>query len=189
MRDRGEEFPVDLESEEAFKMDTRENIKLSEQFDSTKAEPQCDLGYDASEEGSIEEPPNLIVKIFPLLYCLIKQPHIFISYTKARKNRLEMSFYDAILNMSPVNYFITCGGHRVPGTLDYQNQIFQTKPGEPDPKSGIPPALFTLTAKNFLDPNSAAISCKIERPVKLFCNIPLTSQLLGLVNHTSSVSI
>ena len=79
---------------------------------------------DWYEEGSVEEPSDLIVKIFPLACCVVKQPHMFISYTKPRKHRFEISVYDASLNMSPVNYFITCGGHRVPGILDYQNQLF-----------------------------------------------------------------
>lgn len=53
MRDCREEFPIDLESEEAFKMEAKKNIKLSEQFDFIKTEQQCDLGYDSSEEGSV----------------------------------------------------------------------------------------------------------------------------------------
>ena len=179
IRDRREEYPLDNESEGGYKIDPNKRMKNEEAFTSN-SEHKCDVGYEGSEEGSVEEPSDLIVKIFPLLCCLIKQPHLFISYTKPHKNRFEVSIYDASLNMSPVNYFITCGGHRVPGTLDYQNQLFQTKLGEPNPKSGIPPALFTLTAKNFLEPNVASISCKMERPIKIHLNFSLWKQLFGI---------
>ena len=180
MKDRKEEYPLDLESEEAFNVDTNRQFKLGDQFPSDSNQ-KCDIGYEASEEGSIEEASDLIVKIYPLLCYIIKQPHMFMSYTTSSRNRFEISVYDANLSMPPVNYFITCGGHRVPGTLDYQNQIFQTKPGENHPKSGIPPALITISAKDFLDPNFAAITCQIERPIKVHCNISLWKQLFDVL--------
>ena len=181
-RDRKEEYPLDLESEEAFTIDSKVKNINDEQYASSSTGYKCDVGYEASEEGSVEESSDLVVKIFPLLCCLINQPHMFFSYTKPRKNRLELSVYDTSVNLSPVNYFITCGGHRVPGTLDYQNQLFQTKLGQPDPKSGIPPALLTFTAKDFLAPSVAKLCLKIERPIKIHCSMSLWNQFFNIIS-------
>ena len=143
---------------------------------SVKAEQlPIDQGYDASEEGSIEEPPELIVKIHPLIYTSISQPHFLTTLTR-NSQRLELSFYDSMLNVSPKNYFITCGGHRVPLQLDFQHPIYQTKPGEPDKKLGIPPALITLKVTDFLN-GETKVSLNVERPLKFNLSVALYRQL------------
>ena len=178
---------ADLESEEAFQSSDwpqDQHTKISASVGVARSEQKTARdqgGYDASEEGSMEDAPELIVKIFPLIHHQVKQPHIFISYSTQENCRFELSCYDASLSMSPVNYFITCGGHRVPGPLDYQNHLFQTKLGEADKKSGIPPALLTVAAMNFVSSETAKLSCKVERPIKVFCNISLWQQFLTIL--------
>ena len=89
-----------------------------------------DVEYDASEEGSIEEQlHHSCVKIFPLLFASVSQPHIFVTASRATQ-KLEISFYDSSLALSPPNYVITSeAGHRLPIVADFPNHIFQTKPG------------------------------------------------------------
>lgn len=90
-----------------------------------------DVGYDASEEGSVEEPVTLSpkVKIFPLVFCSVSQPHLFMTASRATQ-KFEVSFYDSALTLSPPNYVITSeAGHRLPIVADFPNPLFQTKPG------------------------------------------------------------
>ena len=90
-----------------------------------------DVGYDASEEGSVEETlTHSRVKIFPLLFCSVSQPHIFVTASRATQ-KFEASCYDASLALSLPNYVITSeAGHRIPIVADFPNLIFQTKPGK-----------------------------------------------------------
>jgi len=89
-----------------------------------------DVGYDASEEGSVEEPVTLSrVKIFPLVHASVSQPHLFVTASRASQ-KFEVSCYDASLSLSPPNYVITSeSGHRLPIVADFPHPIFQTKPG------------------------------------------------------------
>jgi hypothetical protein len=90
-----------------------------------------DVEYDASEEGSVEETlSHSRVKIFPLLFASVSQPHVFVTASRATQ-KLEVSFYDASLALSPPNYVITSEvGHRLPIVADFPNPVFQTKPGK-----------------------------------------------------------
>ena len=90
-----------------------------------------DVGYDASEEGSVEEPVSSSskVKIFPLVFGSVSQPHLFVTASRATQ-KFEVSFYDAALTLSPPNYVITSeAGHRLPIVADFPNPLFQTKSG------------------------------------------------------------
>ena len=124
-----------------------------------------DHGYEASEEGSVDDLPELVVKIYPLVQMSVVQPHFLTTCTNSAQ-KMEVSCFDASVNLSPHNYFITCGGHRLPLPLDYQHPLFQTKPGEPDKKSGVPPALLTLKVSDFLLGEGAGVSLSVDRPVK-----------------------
>ena len=79
----------------------------------------ADHGYDASEEGSVDDFPEVMVKIYPLVMLTIHQPHFLATCTNSSQ-KMEVSCFDASTHLSPHNYFITCGGHRVPLPLDYQ---------------------------------------------------------------------
>ena len=146
-----------------------------------------DFGYEASEEGSIEELHETI-KIYPLMYLSIQQPHIFLSCAKANQ-KLDISFYDAGLNLSPPEYFITCGGKRLPEIMDYPTKWFQSRQGDVNPKSGIPPALFTATIANFIT-KPCSLSITLERPLKFEVGLDLISQLtstIDLIKESSNV--
>lgn len=84
----------------------------------------------------------------------------FISPALSRSDqRLDLSFYDAGVCLSPPEYFITCGGKRLPEVLDFPTKWFQTRAGDADPKSGIPPALFTATLSGFLTGEETVLLC------------------------------
>ena len=90
-----------------------------------------DVEYDASEEGSVEEPlVHHRVTIHPLVYASVAQPHLFVTASRVTQ-KLEMSFYDASLALSPPAYVITSeSGHRLPIGADFPQPIFETKPGK-----------------------------------------------------------
>ena len=135
-----------------------------------------DFGYEASEEGSIEEAHETI-KIFPLTYFAMEQPHVFVSCAKS-KQKLDLSFYDASLSLSPPEYFITCGGRRLPEPMDFPTKWFNTRPGDADPKMGIPPALFTASITGLID-GPVFISVLIDRPLKF----EMGQELLGQISE------
>ena len=93
--------------------------------------PSLDVGYDASEEGSVDESlTHSHVKLFPLVFASISQPHLFVTASRATQ-KFEVSYYDAALSLSPRDYVITSeAGHRLPIVADFPHPIFQTKPGE-----------------------------------------------------------
>jgi vacuolar protein sorting-associated protein 13B len=142
---------------------------------------ESDVGYEASEEESCDDHAvasknKFIVVIHPLIHCTVSQPHLFVKCSSSEQ-KIEGSCYDASIHLSPSSYFITCsGGHHVPGRQDFPCSLFSTKPGELDKKSGIPPSLVTVSAKNFLV-DIAIVEGKIERPIKVNLNLRLAQEL------------
>ncbi len=132
-----------------------------------------DLGYDASEEGSVADNvqtmEHLPTQVTPLLFVSVVQPHAFLTCSSsASQQRLELSMYDVNISLPTGNQVITCtAGRCLPTQEDFGRAFLQTRPGEPSRTSGIPPALFTLTAKEFLCPSSARIEARLERPLKM----------------------
>lgn len=88
-----------------------------------------DVGYEASEEGSAAEDGSITVQIFPMLLVNINQPHMFVQASN-EKQKLDISFYDAGVNLSPQKYFLSGGGYRLPDVMDFPTFWFQTKQGD-----------------------------------------------------------
>lgn len=157
----------------SFRRVTSESLEESENSFRTKS----DIGYDASEEGSATDEAHNITTVQPLLFFSINQPHFFITASMGEQ-RLEMCIYDLILSLPHPNHVITCSGGRcLPAESDFTKPIILTRPGEPSRLSGIPPALLTLTAKEFFEGNAANLSVKMERPVKINVSLDMIQSL------------
>ena len=123
-------------------------------------------GYDASEEESAmeERRQRASIRIHPLLHLGVSQPHAFLSCSK-QKQKFDVSFFDGSVATSPRDYFITGGGRRLPEKVDFPLAWFRTKKGDADPRTGIPPALFTATLSDFLV-RPCVVDVTVERPLK-----------------------
>ncbi len=63
----------------------------------------------------------------------------------------------------------------------------KNSPGEPDRKSGIPPALINFRILDFLSRESKVV-CVVERPIKINANIELWRQLFEVGNTLRTAS-
>ena len=73
--------------------------------------PSTDLGYDASEEGSVDEGVGhtVITTVQPLMFSSLVQPHFFVTCSPLDQ-KIEMSVYDLTLSLAGSNHCITCSG-------------------------------------------------------------------------------
>ncbi|XP_008063857.2 vacuolar protein sorting-associated protein 13B, partial [Carlito syrichta] len=117
------------------------------------------------------------LQLEPFLYFIVSQPSLFLS-CHHRKQRVEISIFDAVLKGVASDYKCTDPGKTLPEALDYCTVWLQTVPGEIDSKSGIPPSLVTLQIKDFLN-GPADINLDISKPLK--ANLSFTK--LDQINH------
>ena len=87
-------------------------------------------------------------KVLPFLFCLFSQPHLIIN-CQSTTQKIEMSCYDVAINgcgqdLSDDNDRI------VPVYSDFSTRWMETKPGKPDPNTGILRSFCTITLTNFL---------------------------------------
>nr|XP_023417417.1 vacuolar protein sorting-associated protein 13B isoform X3 [Cavia porcellus] len=105
------------------------------------------------------------LQLEPFLYFIVSQPSLLLS-CHHRKQRVEISIFDAVLKGVASDYKCTDPGKMLPEGLDYSTVWLQTVPGETDSKSGIPPSLITLQIKDFLN-GPADICLDISKPLKM----------------------
>nr|XP_051700618.1 intermembrane lipid transfer protein VPS13B isoform X3 [Oryctolagus cuniculus] len=117
------------------------------------------------------------LELEPFLYFVVSQPSLLLS-CHHRKQRVEISIFDAVLKGVASDYKCTDPGKTLPEALDYSTVWLQTVPGEVDSKSGIPPSLITLQIKDFLN-GPADINLDISKPLK--ANLSFTK--LHQMNH------
>ncbi len=170
----------DLEAAEVKKRRTTSDDNIGGSFD---------RGYDASEEGSavVDEVPSQAVKLFPLLHANIMQPHLFVTCS-SETQKGTASFFDASVSLAPTDFFLTCGAKRLPDAVNFPVRWFQTKQGDVDPKSGVPPSLFTCTVTNFIKP-PMSVSLALERPLQFDLSNDVHKLLLrsfGVINEAFS---
>ena len=92
--------------------------------------------------------------------------------------KLEASVFDITFSLPAPNYFITCAGGRcLPSVQDFSRTLFLTRPGVPERKSGIPPALATLSLTDFLK-NKTIVGLKLERPLKMNLSNAIVNDLV-----------
>ncbi|XP_070078493.1 intermembrane lipid transfer protein VPS13B isoform X2 [Equus przewalskii] len=116
------------------------------------------------------------LQLEPFLYFIVSQPSLLLS-CHHRKQRVEISIFDAVLKGVASDYKCTDPGKTLPEALDYCTVWLQTVPGEIDSKSGIPPSLVMLQIKDFL--NGPDINLDISKPLK--ANLSFTK--LDQINH------
>ncbi|XP_006859246.1 PREDICTED: vacuolar protein sorting-associated protein 13B isoform X2 [Chrysochloris asiatica] len=104
------------------------------------------------------------LQLEPFLYLIVSQPSLLLS-CHHRKQRVEVSIFDAVLKGVASDYKCTDPGKTLPEALDYCTVWLQTVPGEIDSRSGIPPSLVTLQIKDFLN-GPADINLDISKPLK-----------------------
>ena len=151
-----------------------------------------DIGYEASEEGSISVDDLAIKKsdatvVQPLAFCVIVQPHMFITCSSGDQ-KFETSVYDASIAISPRTHLMSSSdGLHIPTERDYKIPVFKTRQGNPN-KLGIPPSLITITIKDFLLDSKMTIGAKIQRPFKLTLSEMLQEELEYICKTISQAS-
>ncbi|XP_061459906.1 intermembrane lipid transfer protein VPS13B isoform X5 [Rhineura floridana] len=126
------------------------------------------------------------LQLEPFLHLVVSQPSLILS-CHHRKQRVEISVFDAVLKGVTSDYKCTDPGKTLPETLDYCKTWLQTVAGEIDPKSGIPPPLITLQIKDFLN-GPAEINVDISKPLKANFNFVKLDQIKQFLKKIRSKS-
>ncbi|XP_068017257.1 intermembrane lipid transfer protein VPS13B isoform X4 [Melanerpes formicivorus] len=117
------------------------------------------------------------IELQPFLYLIVSQPSVLLS-CHHRKQKVEISVFDAGLKGVASDYKCTDPGKTLPEALDYCTVWLQTVAGEVDAKSGIPPPLITVQIKDFLN-GPADINVDVSKPLKA----SLSFVKLDQINH------
>ncbi|XP_010224543.1 PREDICTED: vacuolar protein sorting-associated protein 13B, partial [Tinamus guttatus] len=126
------------------------------------------------------------VELQPFLYLVVSQPSVLLS-CHHRKQKVEISMFDAGLKGVASDYKCTDPGKTLPEALDYCRIWMQTVAGEVDTKSGIPPPLVTVQIKDFLN-GPADINVDISKPLKAnlsFVKLDQINQFLNKIVNTN----
>ncbi|XP_030880582.1 vacuolar protein sorting-associated protein 13B [Leptonychotes weddellii] len=124
------------------------------------------------------------LQLEPFLYFIVSQPSLLLS-CHHRKQRVEISIFDAVLKGVASDYKCTDPGKTLPEALDYCTVWLQTVPGDIDSKSGIPPSLVTLQIKDFLN-GPADINLDISKPLKANLSFTKLDQINNLLKKIRS---
>ncbi|XP_071410190.1 intermembrane lipid transfer protein VPS13B isoform X2 [Pithys albifrons albifrons] len=126
------------------------------------------------------------IELQPFLYLVVSQPSVLLS-CHHRKQKVEISVFDAGLKGVASDYKCTDPGKTLPEALDYCKIWLQTVAGEVDAKSGIPPPLITVQIKDFLN-GPADINVDISKPLKAnlsFARLDQINQFLKKITTTN----
>ncbi|XP_018767965.2 intermembrane lipid transfer protein VPS13B isoform X3 [Serinus canaria] len=126
------------------------------------------------------------IELQPFLYLVVSQPSVLLS-CHHRKQKVEISVFDAGLKGVTSDYKCTDPGKTLPEALDYCKVWLQTVAGEVDAKSGIPPPLITVQIKDFLN-GPADINVDISKPLKAnlsFARLDQINQFLKKIITTN----
>lgn len=183
-----EECRGDSTSAEELKAQCRERIRGSP----TVSDDEDDLGYDASEDSDsrTETDPGRPArargrgrsKVAPAMRLVLSQPHAFISCSP-HEQRVEISCFDLQVGGAPPGTTIRGSSlASIESWMVFSTPWLETRPGEPDSKTGIPPSLFTVSVRDFLS-DLVQLSVKVERPFKVSLSESKMEQALGLAEH------
>ncbi|XP_036292642.1 vacuolar protein sorting-associated protein 13B isoform X3 [Pipistrellus kuhlii] len=137
-------------------------ISLESLHATTRSSARQALGVTIVRQPGRRGAGNL--QLEPFLHIVVSQPSLLLS-CHHRKQRVEMTIFDAVLKGVASDYKCTDPGKTLPEALDYCTVWLQTVPGEIDSKSGIPPSLVMLQIKDFLN-GPADINLDISKPLK-----------------------
>ncbi|KAK3850769.1 hypothetical protein Pcinc_042542 [Petrolisthes cinctipes] len=164
----------------------------------THSEKEVEDGYEGSEEGSVCEgegvPPRQPPRISPLLYLVVSQPHAFLS-CQPLKQRLDLSCFNLIVRSVLRGFSVKATEFKqLPCAEDYTTSWLETKPGDPHPKTCIPPALLLISATDFIH-KPARINIEVGRPVRFYLSesrcqqvVHVFSRLQTLLPHTDNTN-
>ncbi|KAM4705859.1 intermembrane lipid transfer protein VPS13B [Rhinophrynus dorsalis] len=117
------------------------------------------------------------LQLNPFLHLVVSQPSLLIS-CHHRKQKVEISLFDALLKGVDPEYKCSDAGKTLPEVLDYTKIWLQTEAGERNARTGIPPPFVTLQIKDFLN-GPAEVNVDVSRPLK--ANLSFVK--LDQVNH------
>ncbi|XP_052096921.1 intermembrane lipid transfer protein VPS13B-like isoform X1 [Mytilus californianus] len=141
--------------------DQRHKVKLAETPDLTKSASGKHTFIKLDMPDS-EDTTQLSVD--PFLYVYISQPHTVLSCHQSQQ-KFEMSCYDVLVKGSSLQS-VHLDMKAIPETTDFNVYWFETRPGKPHPKTGIPPSLYTLKVEDFFI-GPASIHLRLDRPFKM----------------------
>ncbi|KAE8599301.1 hypothetical protein XENTR_v10017132 [Xenopus tropicalis] len=130
------------------------------------------------------------IQLNPFLHLVLSQPSLLIS-CHHRKQKLEISMFDALLKGVDPEYKCSDAGKTLPEVLDYTRIWLQTVAGERNCKTGIPPPFITLQIRDFLN-GPADVNIDISRPLKVnlsfvkFDQVNLFMKKIFLSHHGGS---
>lgn len=150
-------------------------LSLESLHASTRSSARQALGVTVVRQPGRRGTGDLELDLF--LHLIVSQPSLLLS-CHHRKQRMEISIFDATLKGVASDYKCADPGKTLPEASDYNIVWLQTVPGETDSKSGIPPSLITLHIKDFLN-GPADISLDVSKPLK--ANLSFTK--LDQINH------
>ncbi|GIX81406.1 vacuolar protein sorting-associated protein 13B [Caerostris extrusa] len=147
---------------------------LSQKFEDFGV-PKCStLNFDAGHPNSVcsmaidykKTAISSLISLNPFLCITITQPHSYL-LCHPSSQKFEASCFDLQLNWSSADHVIerpfnSC----TPMNDDFIYALLETKPGEPHPKTGIPPAFLTVTCSDIFS-NQVCVKISVERPMKL----------------------
>ncbi|KAG8570401.1 hypothetical protein GDO81_011258 [Engystomops pustulosus] len=105
------------------------------------------------------------LQLNPFLHLIVSQPSWLIS-CHHRKQKVEISLFDALLKGVDPEYKCSDAGKTLPEGLDYTKVWLQTAAGELNARTGIPPPFVTLQIKDFLN-GPVDINVDVSRPLKV----------------------
>ncbi|XP_054548040.1 intermembrane lipid transfer protein VPS13B isoform X2 [Talpa occidentalis] len=158
-------------------------ISLESLHASTRSSARQALGITIVRQPGRRGTDDL--QLEPFLYFIVSQPSLLLS-CHHRKQRVEISIFDAVLKGVASDYTCTDPGKTLPEALDYCTVWLQTVPGEIDSKSGIPPSLVTLQIKDFLN-GPADINLDISKPLKANLSFNKVDQINHFLKKIQSV--
>ncbi|XP_068242883.1 intermembrane lipid transfer protein VPS13B isoform X1 [Palaemon carinicauda] len=167
----------------------RQRLSLRGTEGDSHSEKEVEDGYEGSEEGSVCEGggvSSMQLRVMPLLFVVVSQPHAFLS-CQPLKQKLDISCFDFILRSVPKGFSVKATeAKRLPTPEDYTSSWLETRPGDPHPKTGIPPALLVISALDFLH-KPARINVEVGRPIRLYLSESRWQQVVHVASCLSKV--
>ncbi|XP_035210201.1 vacuolar protein sorting-associated protein 13B-like isoform X2 [Stegodyphus dumicola] len=159
--------------------DKSSKVKSHLETDQVKHKIPFSVDKNSNKSATSSEYYHFTV-LHPFACVSIVQPHTYI-LCHPSSQKFESSCFDLRLYGSP-------SGHTVkklhksctPVNDDFIFPYLETKPGEPNEKTGIPPAFFTVTCTDFFN-DPANIKISIERPVKFNFRNDLLGSILAFI--------
>ncbi|XP_064651739.1 intermembrane lipid transfer protein VPS13B-like isoform X2 [Lineus longissimus] len=130
-------------------------------------------GNQSESEHSCDD-SDYVYQTIPFLFANFSQPHSLVNI-KPNAQKVELSCYDFTLKGPKANHVMTDDLKVLPDFTDFPLPWLETRAGDANPKTGIPPSLYTLRITDFLQ-TPADISLSLERPLKFSVSISKLEQ-------------